>query len=739
MHKLKNSNYQRIIPLIAVGFLFVLIGFFGHAHSAYALCTQGTWADCFASIPVGVVWAVVYAINTVINTALYLSSYILDQFFFYNVVLNPNNMPAVLQGWSIVRDIANGLFILIVLWVALTIIFSLEQYGGRRLLFRIIVVALLINFSLVFVSVTFGFANALATPFRNAILQGDPGNINNDLGTFLMGELKIQTTSRPPSQLAGQQFAAGVQANPQGCGLSALSTSAAAGCRMANTMVTFNQMFADYADKNLQETMTLYGQVLTMVITSIIEIVVIITFLGASGMLLGRIVAMCFLGALAPAAFFSMIVPFGRAQNLWTTWVKNLFCWAFFAPIFYFLLYLSILMLVAMVRNNPLTLVTTSIVASVVGLLPVFVFCGFLWVTMTIGKRMACMGADTFINLGKAVGGLAVGTAAAVATGGGALAARAAGAAARGVAKTETAQGALEKLSNVPVVGGIAAPLSRQRAELMKKEQEDVDRRKKQLEGFAPRDVATIAKGSVSRRDQVAAMERLADTGDVDKLDSASQKKIFEQARRLGRDKNLEKVLPDLAGDTTAIDNAVKRIRPSDVGKISKTSFDNTDALNTFINNFKAEHYKQLARDNPDMLQKVFEHIDRNPNTTANMLPGTWEYLQSNAGRDLGLLLPAAAVAPASQPTTIRPLQITTRDLGPGKAGQQYTERLAALGGRGGYRWEIDPAMLPPGLRGTPGGQITGTPTTPGTYNVTIKVRDNTGEQTITYPIVINP
>ena len=55
--------------------------------------------------------------------------------------------PAVHQGWIIVRDIFNMFFILVLIVIALATILRREEYGWRKLLLRLIIVALLVNFS----------------------------------------------------------------------------------------------------------------------------------------------------------------------------------------------------------------------------------------------------------------------------------------------------------------------------------------------------------------------------------------------------------------------------------------------------------------------------------------------------------------------------------------------------------------------------------------------------------------
>jgi hypothetical protein len=78
----------------------------------------------------------------------------------------------------------------------------------------------------------------------------------------------------------------------------------------------------------------------------------------------------------------------------------------------------------------------------------------------------------------------------------------------------------------------------------------------------------------------------------------------------------------------------------------------------------------------------------------------------------------------------IDPLQITTESpLPDGEVGVAYSQQLQAQGGVpcvGGppYNWTFESGFLDPGLTVNANGTITGTPTTPGTYNFLVRVTD---------------
>ena len=74
-------------------------------------------------------------------------------------------------------------------------------------------------------------------------------------------------------------------------------------------------------------------------------------------------------------------------------------------------------------------------------------------------------------------------------------------------------------------------------------------------------------------------------------------------------------------------------------------------------------------------------------------------------------------------------LVITTTTLPGGTVGTAYSQTLAATGGITPYSWSISSGTLPAGLSiGSSTGLISGTPTTPGTSNFTVRVHGLAGD-----------
>ena len=83
------------------------------------------------------------------------------------------NVETVKIGWIVVRDICNMFFVLVLLVIAFATILRYENYSAKRLLPKLLIMAVLINFSRMICGVIIDFSQVIMLTFINAI--GDSG------------------------------------------------------------------------------------------------------------------------------------------------------------------------------------------------------------------------------------------------------------------------------------------------------------------------------------------------------------------------------------------------------------------------------------------------------------------------------------------------------------------------------------------------------------------------------------
>jgi hypothetical protein len=87
----------------------------------------------------------------------------------------------------------------------------------------------------------------------------------------------------------------------------------------------------------------------------------------------------------------------------------------------------------------------------------------------------------------------------------------------------------------------------------------------------------------------------------------------------------------------------------------------------------------------------------------------------------------SASAAVTINPAQGQSLQITTSSLPQGQQGEPYSAGFTATGGTQPYSWSITGGKLPPGVTLNTSGDLSGSPTTVGTFNFTVTVTDAKG------------
>jgi|GEM_PF-1013610 len=120
-------------------------------------------------------------------------------------------------------------------------------------------------------------------------------------------------------------------------------------------------------------------------------------------------------------------------------------------------------------------------------------------------------------------------------------------------------------------------------------------------------------------------------------------------------------------------------------------------------------------------------------NADANWLPFASEFYNdktSHGAADAITVNESETTALSDAALAVRPsLAIATTSLAGGELAVAYSQQLVAEGGRPLYRWTLYSGALPPGLSMNARGEISGTPTTEGTFDFAVTVTDSSSGQ----------
>lgn len=110
---------------------------------------------------------------------------------------------AVVIGWVIVRDLANMFFILILLVISIATILRVEAYSYKKLLPKLLLMAVLINFSKTICGIIIDFAQVIMLTFVNAFQAAAGANFWQAFGISKMYSFDTMVNT---ASAAGQQW-----------------------------------------------------------------------------------------------------------------------------------------------------------------------------------------------------------------------------------------------------------------------------------------------------------------------------------------------------------------------------------------------------------------------------------------------------------------------------------------------------------------------------------------------------
>jgi len=246
----------------------------------------------------------------------------------YTVVNFGNTLSSIESGinagWTALRDISNIVIIGMFVFIAISLILGIKEYGERKMIAKVLVIAVLINFSLLFTQIIIDASNFTARQFHQSMVQG------------------VAADASVSTPIAGGEAGEAIEA--AGIGSVFIGFLGIAGFADAYDVLRQAQENSQYATAALA-----YG-FLSFVFLAAVAIV----FLYGTFLLVSRAVLLIFLMLTSALAFASYLIPkFAGSNYGWHTWWNSLLRAAVLAPLLMIFLWMTARVSYAVVNAIP--------------------------------------------------------------------------------------------------------------------------------------------------------------------------------------------------------------------------------------------------------------------------------------------------------------------------------------------------------------------------------------------------
>ncbi len=254
-----------------------------------------------------------YLIFVPANYIIYMAGWLFDITIALALSSEIINAPFARDGWVVTRDLANMFFIFILLYIAIATILEIAAYNAKALLARLIIVALLLNFSLFFTRVIIDASNILGLAFYDRI----SGQTTYESGS---GGDKFEASS----------FVKGLSVTPKGISRGIVSYFDPQ--RLLGVTPDNAKQIAGFAGDSPGKLIFIY------LFSSAIILATAWAFLSVAFLFITRTAILWFLMATAPIAFAAIILP--KTREIFTKWWGELMSKSFCVAVFLFFLWL---------------------------------------------------------------------------------------------------------------------------------------------------------------------------------------------------------------------------------------------------------------------------------------------------------------------------------------------------------------------------------------------------------------
>lgn len=495
--------------------------------------------------------------------------------------------PIVREGFKLTLSITNLGFVIAIIVIAFGTMLRLQSYGVKQMIGKLVIAALLVNFSFTFAGIVIDFFNV----FGNFFIQAaSPEDIN--------------------------KFAANLAQS--------LNVSSLSGVKVS--------VPDNFGGDVLKFGLSYVSSFVSVASTAMFMTALVITFFAIAFMLVVRYLWLIFLLIVMPLAWLAWIFP-GLSQHS-KEWWNNFLKWNIFFPAISFFLYLSILTsdkLGGALKSQsvPEALAAAKTISGLsegvlIGFLQIIVQVGMMFGGLIVAQELGAVGSNTAMSMANSAKGWILGATGKTIRGAtGITAARAGGTAVGANLRTrlinsDTFRGAAGILSRVPGLRNISAGMY-DAAETVKS---NVAARQKEIMDQHKSKEALLAASKsykYSDEEKAAWAAALAEKGVVDKVDPGMMDDLLNSARKLGtgqsiaakdptlapkiyKEEDVIKKNPELASISdpeerkkkigeAAVEMAMASFRPADAEKLS------ADKVEQLAHLFQKSHRERVAKE----------------------------------------------------------------------------------------------------------------------------------------------
>ncbi len=423
-------------------------------------------------------------------------------------------MPVVQTGWAVARDFANILFVFILVYIAFAYILRVQTRQVKGLLVKMIVMAILINFSLMIGGVIIDFTNIF---FRYFIFggmglspaTGDGLKVSIGLANALRLNSLVLQMKIPEANASQQQWEAWVQ----------------------------SQMLAE-GEKNW------FVGIGKLIFTIVFSFLMIIIFGALVVILFVRLFWLWILLILAPLAWVIGLIEIpGTPSGLAKQWWQKFLQWSFVAPVMAFFIYLALVTarnVEHLVIGDPMPGLASSVMYSIQSVMQMFLVAGFIVAGLIAGQKMGAKFAGKALGFvqktGSKVGGAIKAKAALAGM-------RAANAGAKKVEEAQSKSSVARALLGITGLGMASRAITKRTTEM---EAAEWEKRLKRYQNLSNDDLQRMKDSPLIPKERAAIYSILAKRGGIktdqdankalsvlQKYDRESYKKILDERPHL--------------------------------------------------------------------------------------------------------------------------------------------------------------------------------------------------------------